>query len=574
MCGIIGYIGHKKASEVITEGLKKLEYRGYDSVGIAIIDNKKLIVKKDKGMVEQVSNSMEFTNLNGNIGIGHTRWATHGAVCKENSHPHTDCSKRVVLAHNGVIENFSSLKKQIKNHKFNSETDSEIIAHLIENNLKKMSFWDSFSKAVDQLEGSYAIVAMDALDQKRIYIARKNSPIVIGLGNGEMICASDIPAMLDHTKTFVQIEDDEKAIIERDGYKIFDKFGSEKKGKIMKVDWNVETAQKSGHPYFMIKEIMDQRHFINESLSSDISELKKQIDKFDNIHIIAAGTSYHAALFLANKLLNKGKFAQAFIASDYPFNVKIDKNILLIAISQSGETADVITAIKHTKKSTKIGITNVVGSSLTRIVDHSIYLNAGPEIGVAATKTFTAQLAIISKIFADKEKIHFIPQAINNALKKHEKIKEISKILKNTQNVFFIARGVTTPIAYEASLKFKEITYIHSEAYPAGELKHGTLSLIEKDTPVVVLAPNDATAQKLLANLKEAKARGAKIISITNNPDIEAESDYLVKLESNDEIGYPFEIIALMQLLAYEVSVLRKINPDRPRNLAKAVTVE
>ncbi len=578
MCGIIGYVGHGRASQIITDGLKRLEYRGYDSVGIAVRKNERLDIRKEKGMVEEVSQALRFTSIDGNLGIGHTRWATHGAVCRENAHPHADCSGRIILAHNGVIENYSAIRAQLKEkgHRFASETDSEVIAHLIEDNARTQPVPKAFMRAIRKLEGSYAIVAMAADDsEERLFLARRNSPLVIGIGKGEMLCASDIPAMLKYTRTFVPLQEGDIAIITRSGYKVYSETGEEAERRQITVDWDVEMAQKGGYPHFMLKEIADQKHFINESLAADVSEAKKLIDASARIDIVAAGTSYHAGLMLSYLLQAEGKCAQAFIASDYPFLAKPSSKSLIVAISQSGETADVLQALRHAKGCRKIAVTNTVGSTITSLADCVIYLNAGPEVGVAATKTFTAQLAVIFRLFYPKEKLQKLSSLIEAMLGREAEIKAIAQKIAGKENVFFIARGRNVPIAYEASLKFKEITYIHSEAYPGGELKHGTLSLITDGVPVIALAPCDETLQKMFGNIKEAKARGGFILSLTDDPGLQSESDISIPLPPGLEPElYPFALIIPLQLLAYHTSVLRGINPDRPRNLAKSVTVE
>ncbi|MFN7990642.1 MAG: glutamine--fructose-6-phosphate transaminase (isomerizing) [Candidatus Micrarchaeia archaeon] len=578
MCGIIGYVGPGKASQIITEGLKRLEYRGYDSVGIAVGRSGAAEVRKDKGMVEDVSSRLGFTTIEGNIGIGHTRWATHGAVCRENSHPHSDCSKTIILAHNGVVENFPKLKSQMlgKGHKLSSETDSEAVAHLIEENLKTMPMERAFQAAIGALEGSYAIVAMNASDEsERLFLARRNSPLVIGVGHGEMFCASDIPALLRYTRTFVILQEGDLAVISRHGYKIYTSEGKEASRKQVTVDWSIDAAQKGGYPHFMLKEIMDQKHFINESLLADTDPAKELLDRHQKIDIIAAGTSYHAGLLMSYLLSESGKRAQAFVASDYPFIGHPSEDTLIVAISQSGETADVLQALRWARGSKKVALTNTVGSTITTLVDCTVLLNAGPEVGVAATKTFTAQLAVIYKMIYGKDRLSGLSGIFGELFETENHVKEIAQALAGRQNAFFIARGKNVPIALEASLKFKEITYIHSEAYPGGELKHGTLSLIEEGVPVICLAPKDETITKLFGNIKESKARGGLIVSVTDDPDVLSESDHSIPLPGGlDPILYPFALIIPLQLLAYHVSVLRGVNPDRPRHLAKSVTVE
>lgn len=578
MCGIIGYIGSQNASEILVKGLKHLEYRGYDSVGVAIADEKNIELKKDKGMIDDVSVDLGFTAMKGHIGMGHTRWATHGAPCRENAHPHFGGSKKVVLVHNGVIENYLELKEELqaKGHKFESDTDSEVIAHLMEEQLKTDRPVYAFIKSLRKLRGSYALVVMFDDDREHLYIARKGSPLIIGVGKGEMFCASDIPAMLNYTKTFIPLEDGDIAAISKNGYKISDLDANPVERKPITVEWDMEMAERGGYPHFMLKEINDQRHFINETLATDVSDAKKLVDKYNRIHIIACGTSYHAGMLMSYLLMRKGREARAFIASDYSFIAKPDEKTLVIAITQSGETADVMQAVKFAKekKAKIIGITNVVGSSITRMSDAVVYLNVGPEIGVAATKTFMAQMIVAYLLNYERQKVEKVRPVVPQMLEKENQIKEIASKLKDSHDVFFIGRGLSVPIAYEGSLKFKEISYIHSEAYPGGELKHGTLSLIEEGIPLIAIAPNDETVSKLLGNLKETKSRGAMVISITDNPEIKKESDYVIELPEIDKDLYPFAEIIPLQLLAYHVSVLRGNNPDKPRNLAKSVTVE
>jgi len=580
MCGIIGYVGNRKASEVITEGLKRLEYRGYDSVGIAIAQGSSIEVRKDKGMVGAVSSALEFVSVSGFSGLGHTRWATHGSPCRDNAHPFTDCSGKIVLAHNGVLENYMDLKDQLlkEGHKFSSETDSETIVHLIEEERKKLPAIKAFLSAVRKLKGSYAIMCLVADGEEQVFVARKNSPLVLGVGKGEMFAASDIPAMLTYTKTFVPLEEGDVAILSRNGYKVFDGSGSEVSRKPLTVDWGIEMAEKGGYPHFMLKEINDQKHFIHESMVADVTKAKALISSHEYIDIIACGTSFHAGLLLKILLAKQlGKRAEAFIASEYPFVSNPDKKTLAIAISQSGETADTMQAVKFAKsKGAKIlSLTNVVGSSLTRISDEVIYLNAGPEISVAATKTFTSQAAVIYKLILGPEKLHSIPGLVEMALESESRIREIAAKIKDKQNIFFIGRGLNYPVAMEGALKLKEISYLHAEAYAGGELKHGPLSLIEKGVPVIAIAPKDESLPKMFGNIKEVKARGAYVIALTDDENVKNEADAVIMLQTpENEFLYPFPEIICLQLLAYHVSVLRGIDPDRPRNLAKSVTVE
>lgn len=571
MCGIIGYVGERPASAIIAEGLKRLEYRGYDSAGIAIL-NEEIELRKGVGMVEDISSALKFTELQGKTGIGHTRWATHGGITKENAHPHIDSTGTIALVHNGIIENFAELRAELeeKGHKLESDTDSEIIVRLVEEYRKTQPLPDAFRSALKRLEGSYAIALLHK-GEKRLLLARKGSPLVIGIGKNEMFCASDIPAMLQHTRTFVPLHDGDIAELTKDGYKIYNG-GKEVQREKITVDWNLDVAEKAGYQHFMLKEIHEQEHTISQSLSCDVSKANELIDQYSDIHIIACGTSYHAGLLLSYLLTEKGKNAQAFIASDYPFISKPGENTLVIAISQSGETADVLQALRYASSSKKIAITNMVGSTVQDLADVTLFLYSGTEEAVAATKTFTSQLAVIFKLAYGKAE--GLQKLIKAMLEKEDQMKEIAEKLKDKEDVFFIARGNNVPIAYEGSLKFKEITYIHSEAYPGGELKHGTLSLITDGVPVIALAPKDATLKKMVGNIIEAKSRGGFIISLTDDGYVKGHSDLAIELPEQDPKLYPFSLIIPLQMLAYHVSVLRGINPDRPRNLAKSVTVE
>ncbi len=577
MCGIIGYAGMNNAAPFLSEGLKKLEYRGYDSLGIAVSEDDSIHIIKEKGMAKDVLKNIDIEKIKGKTGIGHTRWATHGKPSRKNAHPHYSSNREVVLVHNGVIENFIALRESLESdgHLFESDTDTEIIAHLIEQELRKNSPSDAFKNAISKLEGSYAIVCM-IKGEEGLKCARKSSPLLIGIGDAGMFCASDMPAILDHTGKFIALDDGEIAQIHAKGYEITDRNGNHVAKEPSNIEWDAQMAKKEGHPHFMKKEIKEQGQIWN-TLISDTSKAEEMLDSAERIDIVACGTSYHAGMMLAFLLQKRKKTAQAFIASDYPQVVNPPENTLVVSFSQSGETADVLQAIRFAKKKgcMTIGITNVNGSTMTTLADEIILLNCGPEIGVAATKTFTAQLAIIYKLVFGKEQLDELPGIIKQMINRSARIKETASFLKDHKDVFFLGRGLSVPIAYEGSLKFKEITYIHSEAYPGGELKHGTLSLIEEGVPVIVLAPDNGTVSKMLGNISEVKARGARIISITDNPEVVKESDYSIDLPSGmDKRLYPFALTIPLQLLAYHVSRMRGIDPDRPRNLAKSVTVE
>lgn len=577
MCGIIGYVGSRKASEVILQGLKTLEYRGYDSAGIAISNEQGITIKKGIGKVQHISDSLMFTSLEGKLGLGHTRWATHGSVCNENAHPHSNCSKNIALVHNGVIENYLELKKDLlaKGHKFDSETDSEVVAHLIEENMKTLPLERAFLESIRALRGSYSIVAI-VKNKNELLAARKNSPLILGVGKGENILASDIPAVLLYTKKVIPIEDERIVFVTAADYKIQDLNGMERHQKIMEVNWSAEVAEKGGFAHFMLKEIYEQKIVLHESLATNVDQARRMIEKAKFIHIIACGTSFHAALVFSI-LLEKQfrKNAKAFIASEYQFVANPQKGTLVIAISQSGETADTIQAAKFAKsKGVKLlSLTNIIGSSITRLSDSVVYLNAGPEVSVAATKTFSSQLAVIYKIIFENN-LEKIAQIVERALAQEQKVKALAQTIKEKQNVFFIGRGLSYPIAMEGALKLKELSYLHAEAYPGGELKHGPLSLIQPGVPVIALAPFDESFPKLLGNIKEVKARGAFVIALTDNKDIASEVDSILEIEKTKPELYPFATLPLLQLLAYYVSISRGIDPDRPRNLAKSVTVE
>lgn len=577
MCGIIGYIGFRKASEVIVQALKTLEYRGYDSAGIAIVNNGKIEIRKDKGKIEDIARELDFISLEGKIGIGHDRWATHGKVCKENAHPHSDCSKTIAIVHNGVLENYLSLKEDLlkKGHGFNSETDSEVIAHLFEENMKFMQIEKAFAETIKKLKGSYAIVAIMNKEEK-IFTARKDSPLLLGIGEREYFFASDIPAILPYTHKVIPIKEERIAIASEDGYKITDFDGNEKPEQAVEINWSKTTAEKGGFPHFMLKEIYEQKFVLHQSLAADVGKAKEMINDAKNIHIIGCGTSYHAGLIFSI-LLEKyaRKNAKAFIASEYQFIANPDKNTLIVAISQSGETADVLQAIKFakTKNVKTLSLTNVMDSGIVRISDCVVYLNAGPEISVVATKTFFSQLVLIYKLIFDFD-LKEILGPMERALNKEHSIKDISLKLKEKENIFFIARGLFYPIAMEAALKLKEISYIHAEAYAGGELKHGPLSLIQAGTPVIALAPNEQSFAKIYGNIKEIKARGAFVIAFTDNNELKKEVDVAIEIEKTKPDFYPFAVLPLLQFLAYHTTVLRGLDPDRPRNLAKTVTVE
>ena len=586
MCGIIGYIGFRSAKEVLLKSLKRLEYRGYDSAGVAIVDGKINVAKK-KGYID----SLEF-DFDGTLGIGHTRWATHGVPEDRNAHPFLDCKGEIAIVHNGIIENYMELKEKLikEGHKFKSDTDSEVIAHLIEEhyngNLK-----EAFFKAIKELKGSFAIVAISK-NERKIMAAKKDSPLVIGVGDHENFVASDIPAFLEYTNRVIVMRDGEISELTEDFVHFYDFNGNEINKEVQIVEWSIEDAEKSGYEHFMLKEIYEQPFALDSTLHSLLSRNDMNFD-FGRVTIVACGTSYHAGLvgkYIIEELLHIP--VEVYYASEYRYRPNVADNSLAIFITQSGETADTIAAARKAKASGNetLAITNVVGSSITNYVDKVIYTNAGPEIGVAATKTFTAQLMAL-EYFAIKagesmgklsashardllNSLRKVPMYVENTLNLNGIIKKEAEKIHKRKDMFFIARGMNYPIALEGALKMKEISYIHAEGYPAGELKHGPLALIEEDIPVIALVPEDITYDKMLSNIKEVSARNAYVIGVSSSEDVGKYVDTLIKVPSTEPHLSPFVNVVVLQLLAYHTAKLLGREIDKPRNLAKSVTVE
>ena len=580
MCGIIGCISYR-ANKVLFEGLRRLEYRGYDSVGVALANNNEIIIKKDIGKIGEVHKKLNFLSPKTDLAIAHTRWATHGEVVKTNAHPHTDCKGKVVIVHNGIIENYQELKKFLKRkkHKIKSQTDSELIAHLIEEFFKD-NFEAACKKAFSLLRGSFAILAINN-NEKKIVGMKKDSPLVIGLNKNESFAASDIYALLPFTKNFIFLYDYDFVVLQKGKAKIENLVKGKVNRKIEKIDVDYGKSKKN-FQHFMIKEILEQADIFEKAFEQEEGKIKKfvnEIKKANKVIFVAAGTSYHACV-AASYLFSKAKiFSKAIVASEFDnFSDIVDENTLVIPVSQSGETADVLQAVKKAKqRRAKIfSIINVYGSSLMRESHDFLLMNAGFEIGVAATKTYIAQLAIFlllySKLTNKKIDKKAIKAKILDLLSKsrREHIEKIAKVLKDKQHIFLIGRGLQYTTALEAALKIKEISYIHAEAFSGGELKHGTISLIEKATPCIVFVGKEK--EKILANAEEIKARGGFIIGVAEkNEEI---FDLWIKIPEaqGDEDLLIFQIIP-MQLLAYRLSVLRGNDPDKPRNLAKSVTV-
>ncbi|MCH8329507.1 MAG: glutamine--fructose-6-phosphate transaminase (isomerizing) [Nanoarchaeota archaeon] len=609
MCGIIGYIGNSKAAPILIEGLKRLEYRGYDSAGISTIDKNNIIIEKDIGKIEEIQRKINFEKIEGTVGISHCRWATHGSVTKENAHPHTDCKGNISIVHNGIIENFSELKEQLikKGHKFKSSTDTEVIVHLIEDNYNG-DIEEATRKALKQIEGSYALGVICAKEPDKLIAARNESPLIIGLGKDENFIASDVPAILKYTKKVIYLENNEMAILTKNNCLIKNIDGNKIEKKVVEIDWDSELAEKSGYKHFMLKEIHEQPRAITETLNGRIQNgninIKEELNlsdedlqKISRITIVACGTSWHAALLGEFMLEELAKIpVEVEYASEFRYrNPIIDENTLVIAISQSGETADTLAAIREAKKKNAkvLSIVNAKGSSIARESDSVLYTYAGPEIGVASTKTFTTQLIVLYlftlfmsrlKNSLSKEKIkdllsklRKLPLQMEALLNDNKEIKNIADIFKDKHNSLFLGRGVNFPIALEGALKLKEVSYLHAEGYPAAEMKHGPIALIDKNMPVVFIATKDVyTYKKILGNIQEVKARNGIAIAIATEGDKEVKkiADYTIFIPKTLYILSSILAAIPLQLLAYYVATERGLDPDKPRNLSKSVTVE
>ena len=613
MCGIVGYVGDKKVAPILIEGLLCLEYRGYDSAGIAVLENNKIEVKKDKGRVNNLYDLDGINDLNGTIGIAHTRWATHGKPSKENSHPHMDNSETFAVVHNGIIENYNELREFLKSKGYNflSQTDTEVIPNLIHyyfNNglhIHEDKFLSAVKSATDDLKGSYAIEVISPLYPDRTIVVRKDSPLVIGKSEGENFIASDIPAILAYTKNFYLLDDNEFAAIYKDKIQFFDSSLAEHNKAIKNIEWDASSVGKDGFEDFMLKEIFEQPTSIRETIGSrfklgekcsfdDLEISKEDLEKINQIYIVACGTAMHAGLVGKTVLENLCKIPVTVdIASEFRYrNPLIDEKTLCIYISQSGETADTIAALKlaKSKGAKTIAISNVIGSSITREADYSIYTHAGPEIAVASTKAYTSQVVLVAILaihFAEilgrcdvkeietlKSDILDLPTKIEKLLDNTSNIEEFAKKVYTQKDMFFLGRGTDYAVALEGSLKLKEISYIHSEAYAAGELKHGPIALIENDVTVIGIMTDPNLIEKSISNLQEVITRGAKTLVITNQVLPNAHFDFVVTIPETNPLISPILSVIPLQLLAYYISKNKGLDVDKPRNLAKSVTVE
>ncbi|MGW9128693.1 glutamine--fructose-6-phosphate transaminase (isomerizing) [Paenibacillus chitinolyticus] len=609
MCGIVGYIGKRDSQEVLIEGLKKLEYRGYDSAGVAVYTEGGLQIKKSKGRLAVLESQLSDAPLNGTVGIGHTRWATHGKPSDENSHPHTDNSMKFSVVHNGIIENYMTLKEELiaKGHTFVSETDTEVISHLIAE-LYEGDIVKAVQQAVKQMRGAFALGVLTEYEPDRLVAVRLASPLIIGVGEGENFIGSDIPAILEYTRNVYILNDGEMALLTRDGVELMTIEGNFISREMFRVDWDLVTAEKAGFDHFMMKEIYDQPKAYRDTIGSRISEAgdrvildeismtADQIRNIRNIQIVACGTAYHAGLVGKSVIEKLARIpVETDVASEYRYRSPIiTPETLVIVVSQSGETADTLAALREAKRNGArvLAITNVVGSSVSREADDVIVTWAGPEIAVASTKAYTTQLMAFyllglflaqtletvesAEIRHTLAAMQSLPEQVESILARGEEIQAYAEQIAPKEHLFFIGRGIDYAVALEGSLKLKEISYIHSEAYPAGELKHGTLALIEDDVPVIALGLQSDLQEKTVSNVKEVTARGGKVLGIAYEGDAEfAKSvDQTFSIPRTLDVLSPALTVIPLQLLSYYASLARGNDVDKPRNLAKSVTVE
>lgn len=609
MCGIVGYIGNRNSQEILVEGLKKLEYRGYDSAGVAVFTEGGMEVRKAKGRLAVLESKLREYPLSGSVGIGHTRWATHGKPSDENSHPHIDNTSKFSVVHNGIIENYIALKEELsaKGHRFVSETDTEVIAHLIAD-LYEGDIVKAVQQAVKKMRGAYALGVLTEYEPDRLVAVRYASPLIIGVGEGENYIGSDIPAILEHTRDVYILNDGDMAVLTRNHVELMNLEGEPISREIFRVNWDIVTAEKAGYDHFMLKEIHEQPKAYSDTMGSriDAQGLRIKLDEVGmtadeirvirNVHIVACGTAYHAGLVGKNIIESLVRIpVETDVASEYRYRSPIiTKDTLVIVVSQSGETADTLAALREAKRcgARVLAITNVVGSSVSREADDVITTWAGPEIAVASTKAYTTQLIAfyllglyMAQTVGTKDAAYIeevitalreLPAQVKEILDQSELIKQYAEEIAGNEHLFFIGRGLDFAVAQEGSLKLKEISYIHSEAYPAGELKHGTLALIEEGIPVIALATQDDLFEKTLSNIKEVAARGAKVLGIANFGDEELEKsvEEVLVIPRTLPLLTPALSVVPLQLLAYYASLARGNDVDKPRNLAKSVTVE
>ena len=609
MCGIVGYIGPRQAAGLLLEGLRRLEYRGYDSAGIAVVNGHGLKIMKAAGKLSVLEGELNQDLPQGTIGIGHTRWATHGAPTTTNAHPHTDQSGRIAVIHNGIIENSGAIRKALeqRGHTFKSDTDTEVLAHLV-GEFYHGNLEDAVASALRDVEGAYGLAFISSDEPGVIVAARNGSPLLVGVGENEFFVASDASPLLQHTRAVVYLDDGEMVVLTRDGYRVRNLETARISKPVNQIDWDLATVERGGYPHFMLKEICEQPesicntlrgHLLEDEGTARVSGLNltdEELKQFERVIITACGTSWHSGIIGEYMLEEMARLpVEVEYASEFRYrNPVVDPKTLVIGISQSGETADTLAAIREAKRrgGRTIGLVNVVGSTIAREVDGGIYLHAGPEIGVASTKAFTSQVAALSlitlriarlrnlSILQGRQFIHALqqlPEQVSQILERTSEIEALAdRFLKTTKNALYLGRGVNFPVALEGALKLKEISYIHAEGYPAAEMKHGPIALIDENMPVVFIAPLDAVHSKIVSNIEEVKARGGKVIALINGGDAEIErlADATFTIPETLDLLTPILTSIPLQLLSYYVAVSRGCNVDQPRNLAKSVTVE
>jgi glucosamine--fructose-6-phosphate aminotransferase (isomerizing) len=614
MCGIIGYIGPKEVVPVLIDGLRRLEYRGYDSAGVAVVCDGGVDLRRSAGKLSRLEDVIRLNPIKGDYGVGHTRWATHGRPTEENAHPHRDCTGKIVVVHNGIIENYLDLKLELQaqGHTFVTETDTEIVAHLVEREMKGDGLENAVRRALLLMRGLFALVLISADDPEKIVTVRNGPPIVVGLGDGEFFVASDIPAILSHTRDVVFLGDEEMAVVTRTGVTFTDFFGQPVSKATQRVLWDPIMAEKAGYKHFMLKEIFEQPTAARETILGRVSqdtgkifleEMKitdAQFAAVEKVTILACGTSWHAGL--VGKYMIE-ELARVPVEVDYGSEYRyrhplVPKNSLAVVITQSGETADTLAALRQAKQggAASIAICNVVGSMATRESDGTIYTHAGPEIGVASTKAFTSQLVALylfglrlaqarGVLTPETSRPHIdallqLPLLMEQTLKLAPEVEEIAGRFQARTDFLYLGRGINYPIALEGALKLKEISYIHAEGYPAGEMKHGPIALIDELMPVVTLAPHDAVFEKMIGNMQEVKARGGSVVAVTTRGDrklasiLDPDRDFVLEVPRSPALLTPIVLVVPLQLLAYDIAVRRGADVDQPRNLAKSVTVE
>src|SRR5918994_2001567 len=614
MCGIVGYIGPKPVVPVLLDGLRRLEYRGYDSAGVAVVQNGGVEVRRSAGKLINLEHSIESKPLAGVYGLGHTRWATHGRPTEENAHPHRDGSGRIVVVHNGIIENYLEIKRELvaEGHEFASETDTEVVAHLVQKEWWNDGLENAVLRAMKRVRGLFALVLLSADDPEKLVTVRNGPPIVVGIGEGEYFVASDVPAILSHTRNVVFLDDREMAIVTATGVRFQTLDGQPVERQPTRVTWDPISAEKAGYKHFMLKEIVEQPRAVQETAlgraSRDTGQVHlnemaitdAELRSITKITLLACGTSWHAALVGKFMIEELAKIAvEVDYGSEYRYrNPIIDKHTLAVAITQSGETADTLAAMREAKSkgARSLSICNVVGSMATREAEGTIYTHAGPEIGVASTKAFTTQLVALhllalylgqirGALTPDQARPHLegltqLPLLIEQALKCESLTEEIAKRFYQRSDFLYLGRGINYPIALEGALKLKEISYIHAEGYPAGEMKHGPIALIDEEMPVVTIAPHDHVFEKMIGNVQEAKARGGSLIALTTvarngiHDLLDPAHDFLITVPDSHPLLTPVLMVVPLQLLAYHIAVRRGCDVDQPRNLAKSVTVE